>query len=83
MAVSHKTVQEKQEENATEQTMTQAIMQTVIKATKVAIMAVREADNPFSNAGPIHEAPRSVGLALRQPMFDCKVANMYQELCNF
>ena len=40
-AVLRKTRQEK----ATEQSMTQVIMQTAIKATKVAIMVVRETDN--------------------------------------
>ena len=44
---------------AAEQSMTQAIMQAVIKVTKVAIMAVREAENLVNNTRPVHTVPRS------------------------
>ena len=43
----------------------QAVMQAVIKAAKVAIMAIREADNLVNNAWPVHTAPRSGGPALK------------------
>ena len=68
---------------AAEQSMAWAIMQVTTEATKVAIMAVRVADNPVTSARPVHTMPRSGGLALRQPMFDLKAAEKYQELCNF
>ena len=58
-------------------------MQAVIKAAKAEIMTVREADNLVINARPIPAMPRSGGLVLREPMFDWKVADKYQELCNF
>ena len=37
--------------------MTQAIKQAVIKAAKVAIMAIREADNQVNNVRPVQTAP--------------------------
>ena len=42
---------------AAEQSMTQAIRQATIKATKVAIMAVREAKTLISSARPIQATP--------------------------
>ena len=53
-------------------------MEIVIKATKEPIMAMREADTPFSNARLVNAVPRSGGPALKQPTVD-----IYQELCNF
>ena len=44
---------------ATEQSMTCAIMQVPIKATKAGIMVLREADIPLNNARPVHAVPRS------------------------
>ena len=43
---------------AFEQNMTQAIMQAVIEATKVAIMAIREGDNVVNKDRLVHAAPR-------------------------
>ena len=57
-------------------------MQVVIGVTKTAIMAVRETDNPVNNAIPIHVMPRSGDSVLRQPIFDWKGAEKYQQLCN-
>ena len=68
---------------AAEQSMTHAIMQAVIEATKAAIMAIREADNLVNNARPVHTGPRSGSLALKQSTSDCKGPNKYQELCTF
>ena len=68
---------------AAEQSMTEAIMQAAIKATKETIMATREAENPVNNARPVHTAPRSGGLASNQSTFDWKAADKYQELYNF
>ena len=67
---------------ATEQSITQAIMQAVIEPAKAPIMAVREAENPVKDVRTIHTVPRSGGPVLRQPMFDWKVDN-YHELHNF
>ena len=55
-------------------------MQAVIEAAKAAIMAVREANNPVSNARPIHAVLISCSPALKHPTFDLKVAEKYQEL---
>ena len=68
---------------ATEESLVEAVMQAAGKAAKVAIMMVREADNLVKNARPIHIIPRSSGKVLRQPMFDLKDTNKYQEPCNF
>ena len=68
---------------ATEQSMTQMIMQAAIKGTKSVIMVVREADNLVNNAKPIQAMPRSSSPVLRQPTFDWKASNKYQELCSF
>ena len=46
---------------AIEQTMKQAIIQAPIKATKGAIMTVREADYLVNNARPVNTMPRSGG----------------------
>ena len=68
---------------AADQSMTQAIMQVAIEATKAVVMAVIEVDNPVNNARPIHVMPRSGILALRQPTLAWNVADKFQELCNF
>ena len=57
-------------------------MQAVIKATKVAIMAIGEADTLTNNVRPVHAAPRFVGPALKLPTLDWKLANKYWEMCN-
>ena len=62
--------------------MTLAIMQAVIKATKTAIMPIREADNLVNNTRQVHAAPRS-GSSAQQPTCDWKAADKYQILCNF
>ena len=50
-ADSHKVVPRNTKQKLTaEQSMTQAIMQTVIEATKATIMVIREADNLINNA---------------------------------
>ena len=46
-------------------------------------MMVREADNLVNSARPIHTVPGLGSLTLRQPTFDWKAADKYQELCNF
>ena len=60
--------------------MAQAIMQAPIKAANSEIMAVREANNLVNNVRPIQTTPKSGDPALRQPTFDWKVANKYQEM---
>ena len=65
--------------HCTEQSITQVITQEVIEATKAAIMAVREADNPVDNARPIHTMPRSGMPVLQQPMFDHAVKKQEQK----
>ena len=57
---------EKQDKMASEQGMIHWIAQAAIKSTKVAIMSVREADNPVINARPIGTMPRLGCLVLRQ-----------------
>ena len=57
---------------AAEQSMTQAIMQAAIEATKAAIMAVRGADNLVNNARSIDTMPILHSQALRQPMIEWK-----------
>ena len=54
---------------AAEQSMVKAVMQAAIEATKAAVMAVREADNPVISARPIQRMPRS--------------GSKYQEVYNF
>ena len=66
-----------------EQSMTETIMQSEIKATKAAIMAVTGVDKPVNITRPVHTALRSGSPALKQPKFDWKAAEKYQELCNF
>ena len=56
-------------------------MQAATKAIKAAMMAVREAVIPISNARPIYTLPRSSNPASRQPIFDWKAIEKYQELC--
>ena len=68
---------------AAEQTLTQAVMQIAIEVAKAAIMSVREADNLFNNARPIHSTPRLGGSVLRQPTFDWEAIDKYHDLCIF
>ena len=68
---------------ATKQSMTKKTTQASIKASRAAIMAVREADNPVNYAGQVHTMSRSNGPVLRHPVFDWKATDKYQELCNF
>ena len=63
--------------------MIQVKMPAVIEATKAAIMTIKEAYNSVNNARLVHRAWRLGNLALKQPMFDWKMADKYQELCNF
>ena len=67
---------------ASDQSMTQAITQAAIEATKVAIMAVREVEGPIESR-PVHVVPRKRWPALRQPTFDWKAQNKYKHLNNF
>ena len=62
---------------------TQVIKEAVIEATKAAIIVIRVMDNLVNNAKPINAMPRLGNPALRQPIFDWKVANKYQKLCDF
>ena len=41
---------------AAEQSITQTVVQAVIKVTEVAIIAERETDNQVNNARPVHTA---------------------------
>ena len=68
---------------ATGQSMAKVNRKTVIKVTKAVIMAVREADSLVNNGRQIPAISTLGSSALRQPMFDWKVADKYQELCNF
>ena len=68
---------------AAEQGMIQAIMQAVTETSKADIVAIREAEKTVNNARPVHAAPRSGSPAQKQPTFDWKVQDKYQELCNF
>ena len=56
---------------AAKQNILQAITQVAREAAKAAIMAIREADNPASNATPVTVRPRTGGLALKQ-IYDWK-----------
>ena len=57
-------------------------MQTVSKATKAAIIVVREAGKTVNNAISMHVMPRSDGPVLTQLKFGWRV-DKYQELSNF
>ena len=46
-------------------------------------MDAGEVDNLINNARPVHAVPRWGGPELKLPTFDWKVAEKYQELCNF
>ena len=62
--------------------MTQAITQTVAGAAK-ATMVVREAEGPTKSRRPVHAVSRSSGPALKQPTFNWKAQDKYDELKNF
>ena len=68
---------------AIEESMTQAIIQAVIEAAKTVTMAIIEANNPISNTRPVHATPRSGGPTQKHLTFEWKLADKYQELCNF
>ena len=55
---------------AAEYSMTQAIVQAEIEAVKALIIAVREADNLFNSAIPLHTMPKSGSPAVREPKFE-------------
>ena len=63
--------------------MRHAILQAAIKASKVAITAVRGAKTTVNNARPIPALPRMDGPLLKQPIFAKKVPDKKCELCNF
>ena len=52
-----------------------AIMQAVIEASKAAIIAVGEADNPGNNVRLVHAPPISGTPQLKQPIFNWKATN--------
>ena len=54
-------------------------MQTLNEVAKSGIISIREADNMVNNGRPLHAALRSDSPALRQPTFDCKVGDKYQD----
>ena len=60
----------------TEWSMTQAIKQAAIQATKVAIMAHRKA------VRPIQVSMRICGPTLNQPTIDLKAPNKYHDQCS-
>ena len=79
-ADSYKAVAIKGRKNGSVQSIFQVIMKGVIEATKAAVIAVREADNPVTNARQIHTTPKSSSPALREPTFDWKATNKCQDL---
>ena len=62
---------------AAKQSMAQAIMQAIIKATKAAIIVIWEADNPVNNARSVHITPRSGSAALNTTTFDWKAEDKF------
>ena len=63
--------------------MTQTITETAVEATKAAIMVYRESDSLVNYTSSIHSIPRLGGPPLRQPTFDWKARDRYQELGKF
>ena len=59
----------KAKEMASDKTMTQAIAQAVVEATKVAILAVREQKSPV-NTNKQHKISGMSGPVVKQPTFD-------------
>ena len=57
-------------------------MQAAIENTITDIMATRQTDNPGSNARPVHTTKIRLPSA-KQPTFDWKVGDKYQEPCSF
>ena len=53
-----------------EQSMLYAITQSVIEATKAAIMAVKQAENPVNSARLVQVMHRTGSPALKQPTFN-------------
>ena len=58
---------------ATEQNMTQAIMQATIGAAKIAIMVAKGVENPPSTARPLQMMPKAFHLALKQSTFNWRL----------
>ena len=58
----------------------QNMMQAIIEAAKVAMMAVKEAENPVTAARSVQVMLGTSGPLLRQPTFDWKASDKYQEL---
>ena len=64
------------------QNMTQANTQAVMEAGKAAKMAV-EAESQVNTARSVQEMPRASSPGLKQPIFDWKAKDKYEELQNF
>ena len=60
--------------------MMQTITPAAIETTKEMIMTVREAETPIDNARLIQVALRMGSPTLKQPTFDCRMADEYHEL---
>ena len=62
--------------------MMQEITWAAIEAAKAAIITIRVALNPVNAAWPVHVIPRIGSPVPKQPTFDWKAADKYQELWN-
>ena len=63
------------EEMAIEQNMIWAITQEAIEADKVAIISVKETENPVNTVRLVKVMPRTCDPALKQPLFDWTVTD--------
>ena len=61
----------------------QEIKQAVTEATKVALMAVREVDDPVIAARPVQVMPKTDIPGLKLPTFDWKATEKCHELWKF
>ena len=57
--------------------MTQAFTQEATEDVKVAIMVVKEAENPVTNSRLVCIMPRACGPALKQSTLDYKITDKY------
>ena len=73
---------QKSERMASEQNMTQAIMQEAKEATKAAIMIAIGAETLLSSARTIQTTLGMDGSTLKQPMLEWEVPDRYLELCS-
>ena len=73
----------KRKKMATEQSMAQATTHAANEGIKAELATVREVGNPVNNARIIHTIPRSSTPMPRQPTFEWKPLDKFQELCTF